>query len=176
MGCSSLFRRPTRGLPHNARSLSRNGPEAYTSPSWHAAIIVAPLTLVRAKVPAPRGRAAILRTNTVGCPIDGALAHPDSKGLQLGAWKLLVFLRQKGLGRQSENNLATYFSAYGDSDMPNETDSAYHGLSNLDRRLLTHTAKKGAGFRRSKTIVRLLPPSIRGFPYGSTPGNTARLD
>ncbi|PIK58188.1 hypothetical protein BSL78_04912 [Apostichopus japonicus] len=55
--------------------------------------------------------------------------------------------------------------------MPNETDSAYHGLSNLDRRLLTHTVpRREAGFRRSKTFVRLLPPSIRGFPYGSTPG------
>ncbi|PIK54594.1 putative receptor-type tyrosine-protein phosphatase kappa [Apostichopus japonicus] len=35
--------------------------------------------------------------------------------------------------------------------MPNETDSAYHGLSNLDRRLLTHTVpRREAGFDDQK--------------------------
>lgn len=60
--------------------------------------------------PAPSGRASDpAGQTTVGCPIDGALAHPDSKGLQLGAWKLSgVSLDRKDFGRQSENNLGTY--------------------------------------------------------------------
>ncbi|PIK62999.1 hypothetical protein BSL78_00006 [Apostichopus japonicus] len=61
--------------------------------------------------------------------------------------------------------------------MPNKTDPAYHGLSNLDRRLLTHTVpRREAGYRRSRTIVRLLPPSIRASSTAPRQATTARLD
>ncbi|PIK34866.1 hypothetical protein BSL78_28308 [Apostichopus japonicus] len=80
----------------------------------------------------------------------GTLAHPDSKGLQLVAWKLAGLPSDRNnFHRQRENNRSDLrFPPTEIRSMRKETDSAYHDLSNLDRRLLTHTVpRRKAGFR-----------------------------